>query len=75
MPSCCKKLWGTKEILKCSCGLLDMLKLIQIYTVMIRVPVLDNIGDFPKYAFLLRVSVCMVSVALQGKLLLLTRVD
>ena len=47
----------SKEILNSTCGLLEMLKLIQMFTVMIRITVLDNTGGFPKYAFNLRVSV------------------
>ena len=47
-----------KEIqLNSTCCLLDMLKLIQMITVMVRITVLDNTADFQKYAFLLRVSV------------------
>ena len=48
---------GANKILNLNCDLLDMLKLIEMFTVMIRVTILDNTGDFPKYAFLLRVGV------------------
>ena len=44
-------------ILNNLCGLLNMLKLIQMLSVMIRIPSLAKTGDFPKYAFLFRVSV------------------
>ena len=46
MPSCCKKLRGTKEILNSTCDLLDMQKLIEMFTFNIKVTVLDNTGDF-----------------------------
>ena len=44
-------------ILNSTCGLLNMLKLIQMLSVMIRITYLAKTGDFPKYAFLL--SQCM----------------
>ena len=57
MPRSFEKLWGANTILNSTCGLLDMLKLIQMLSVMIRITGLAETGDFPKYAFLLRVSV------------------
>ena len=50
-------------ILNTTCGLLNMLKLIQMLSVMIRITGLAKTGDFPKYAFLLRVSVYMSHIS------------
>ena len=44
-------------LLNSTCGLLNILKLIQMPSVMIKITALAITGDFPKYVFLLRVSV------------------
>ena len=48
---------GANMIQNFTCGLLNMLELILMFSVMIRITGLAKTGDFPKYAFLLRVSV------------------
>ena len=48
---------GANTILNSTCGSLNMLKLIQEFSAMARITLLDKTGHFPKYAFLLRVSV------------------
>ena len=45
------------KTLKSICGSLNMLKLTQMFILMIRITVVDNTGDFQKYVFLLRGSV------------------
>ena len=46
-----------KKILNSICGSLNKLKLTQMFILMIRITIVDNTGDFQKYAFLLRDSV------------------